>query len=393
MRTRRWWRVSAVLLAIGLMVPAGGAAQAQTTYEVFVGQFLEGGPAAESMRFFPDTISVHPGDTLHFTSNGFHTATLLPVGTGPVQWIESQATLGTSQPYAFAQPDPDDGPTSYKLGNAAIFATDPTCGGAGQPACSFDGSSVLNSGAPFFGPFDFTVEVEVAAGSTFYVVCIIHGAMMRMRVEVVGGGAAASDPAYIEDANEAALTQDLDTANALHERFSGRASSHISPDGTRVWDAWAGVDSRHVVLYGFYPSRLRIDRGDTVQWHFDSLTYEDHTVTLPLSTGREIARNAPLACDPDGDGGAGPDNPPDLEEPPFCSDPGQLEFEIDDRFVNPSGNGVFKGRDLENSGVLGANSFLGDANYELRFPKASPDGGFKYLCLIHPFMRGRVIVG
>lgn len=391
MRTRAWLRACALALTVGLMAPVG-TARAQATYEVLVGQFLEGPFPAESMRFFPDTIRVHPGDTLHFTTTGFHTATLLPVGTGPVEWFDTQATLGTAQPYAFAQPDPDDGPTSYKLGNAAISPTDPTCGGAGQPACSFGGTSVLNSGAPFFGPMDFTVSVDVAAGSSFYVVCIIHGASMRMRVEVVASGQAASDPADIEDANEQALAQDLDTAAALHERFSGRRTSHVAPDGTRVWDAWAGVDSRYVALFGFYPSRLRIRPGDSVQWHFDSLTYEDHTVTLPLGTGREIVRNAPLVCDPDGDAGPGPDNPPDQEEPPFCSDPTQLEFEIDDRFVHPSGNGVFRGNDLENSGVLGANSFLGDSNYRLRFTRPSPDGGFKYLCLIHPFMRGRVIV-
>lgn len=392
MRSRRGLRLGVLALAVGLLVPAG-VAEAQTTYQVTVGQFLEGGAPAESDRFFPGAITVHQGDTLHFKSPGFHTATLLPVGQGPVEWFDTQATLGTNQPFALVQPDLDDGPTSFKFGNAAIFPTDQACGAEGQTACSFNGTSVLNSGAPFFGPLDFTATVNVSAGSSFYVVCIVHGAQMRMRVDVVGASEEASDPADLRAANRAALEQDIDTAQALHARFSARQRSHVTPDGRRVWDAWAGVDSGHIALLAMYPQTLRIDKGDSVQWHFDSLTYEDHTVTFPIGTAREIVRNAPLVCDPDGDAGPGPDTPPDMEEPPFCADPTQLEFELDDRFVPPAGNSVFRGNDLESSGVLGSNSPLGDANYELRFSSRSPNAGFKYICMIHPFMVGRVVVG
>lgn len=390
MRTYRKATLLVLTFVVGTVLQ-GGIAQGQTTYEVVVGQFLEGAPAAESMRFFPGDIDVHQGDTLHFTTNGFHTATFLPTGTGPVEWFDTQATLATDQPFALIEPDEDDGADAFKFNNGAIFASDPACGGPAQPACSFDGSSVVNSGAPFFGPMDFAATVAAGAGSSFYLVCIIHGPDMRMKVDVVGAGEPASDPGDLEQANAAALRQDIDTANALHERFSSRRTSHAAVGGGRVWDAWAGVDSKHVALYGFYPQKLNVDKGDRVQWHFDSLSFEDHTVTMPTGTGREIVNNAPIACDPDGDAGPGPDNPPELEAPPFCNDPSQLEIELDDRFLPQLGNGAFRGADLESSGVRGANS--GDRNYVLRFPKRSPDAGFKYLCLIHPFMRGRVVVG
>jgi hypothetical protein len=98
-------------------------------------------------------------------------------------------------------------------------------------------------------------------------------------------------------------------------------------------------------------------------------------------------------CDPDGDAGAGPDVPPELAEPPFCNDPTQLEFELDDRFIAPQGNGVFRGGDLESSGARGRHAALGNDAYSLTFRATSPGTGFKYLCLIHPFMRGRVVVG
>jgi plastocyanin len=392
MRARRKATLLVLTFAVGSVLQ-GGVAHAQTTYDVLVGQFLEAAPASESMRFFPGDIDVHQGDTLRFTTDGFHTATFLPPDVGPVEWFDSQASLGTNQPFALVEPDEDDGPDAFKINNNAVFPSDPDCGGPAQPACTFDGSSVLNSGAPFFGPFDFAASVDVGAGSSFYVVCIVHGSNMRMKVDVVGAGDPASDPGDLEDANAAALRQDVDTANALHERFSGRRTSHAAVGGARVWDAWAGVDSNHVALYGFYPRTLRIDRGDRVQWHFDSLSFEDHTATIPSRTAREIVRNAPVVCDPDGDAGPGPDNPPDLEEPPFCSDPAQLEIEFDDRFVPGVGNGTFTGgADLESSGVRGANAFA-DRNYVVRFAERSSDRGFRYLCLIHPFMRGRVVVG
>lgn len=391
MRTRRKATLLVLAFAVGTVFQ-GGVAQGQTTYDVLVGQFLEAAPAAESMRFFPGDISVHEGDTLRFTTNGFHTATFLPTGVGPVEWFDSQATLGTDQPFALVEPDQDDGGDAFKFNNEAIFPSDPDCGGEGQPACSFDGSSEVNSGAPFFGPFDFAASVDVGPGNSFYIVCIIHGPNMRMKVDVVGDGKPASDPADLEKENAAALRQDVNTANALHERFSSRRTSHVAVGGKRVWDAWAGVDSNHVALYGFYPRKLRIAKDDRVQWHFDSLSFEDHTVTMPLGKARQIVRNAPIACDPDGDAGSGPDNPPELDAPPFCNDPSQLEVEIDDRLIPPHGDRVFRGADLESSGVRGANA-PGDRNYVVRFPERSPNAGFKYICLIHPFMRGRVVVG
>lgn len=395
-RHRRFLRVAFALTAVaGFLLPATSAGAA-TTYEIAVGMFLEGAPA-ESMRFLPGTIDVHRGDTLHFTlSEGFHTATFLPVGEGVVEWFEANATYGSSQPFAPVAANPDSESHPVKFGNSVLDPTSTTCGAPGQPACSFDGTDVLNSGTPvFFGlDLEFNATVDVSPGSSFWVVCIWHGAPMRMRVNVVASSDPASVQADLDAASAAIVRQDTDTALALQARFSAKQSFHTRPNGTRVWDAWAGVGTRHLELFANYPRTLRIDRGDVVQWHFDSLVTEDHTVTFPLDKGLEILDSSNLVCDPDGDAGPGPDNPPDLEGPPFCSDPDQLEIQIPGRFVFQRGDGTFTGRDLENSGGRGANSalFEGDSNYQLRFAERSPDGGFEYICLIHPFITGKVVV-
>lgn len=394
---RRFVHIAFALTVVAAFLLPVTSAGAATTYEIAVGVFLEGAPA-ESMRFLPGTIDVHQGDTLHFTlSGGFHTTTFLPVGEGVVEWFDANATYGSSQPFAPVAANPDSESHSVKFGNSVLFPTSDTCGAPGQPACSFDGTTVLNSGTPvFFGAdLEFSATVDVGAGSSFWVVCIWHGSPMRMRVDVVAGSEPASDQAEIDAATAATIRQDTDTAAALHAKFSAKRTFHTRPNGTRVWDAWAGVGNRHLELFAFYPQTLRIDRGDVVQWHFDSLVTEDHTVTLPLDKGLEIVDSSLLVCDPDGDTGPGPDNPPDLEGPPFCSDPAQLEIQIPSRFVFPRGDGRFRGRDLENSGGRGANSqlFGGDGNYNVRFVARSSAGGFEYVCLIHPFMQASVVVG
>ena len=368
-----------------MLVPSATAVAVTSTYDVVVGQFLAGAPA-ESMRFFPSTIDVHQGDVLHFTSDSFHTATLLPVGAGPVEWFDANAT--GDAPYAILQRDKDDGARAYVFSTPVALPTDPTCGGPSQPICSFDGTSVLNSGIPLAGPMEMSVSVDVAPGNTIYVVCLIHGAMMRMGVHVVKASRPASDPAALAAGNAAAIAQDTDSAAALDAKFSSMYTSHETATGT-VWDAWAGVENRYVTLYGMYPKKLKIARGDTVQWHFDQLNYEIHTVTFPMDTAKAVADNSFFpVCDT----GAGADSPPDLPGPPFCSDPSQLELQLDNRFVAPHGDGSFEGTDYQNSGVRGGVSPIGDANYDLSFGYRSGDTPFQYICLVHEFMRGRIVV-
>jgi plastocyanin len=374
------------VLLLSLLLPTTDALAAPKTFHVKVGRFLRGAPA-ESMRFFPETIRVHQGDILHFTSDGFHTATLLPVGSGPIEWLDRHA--GPGDPYAGFLRDRDDGPRAYVFSTAVALPTDPTCGGSGQSACSFDGSSVLNSGVPLTGPLDTAVSVDVAPGRTFYAVCLIHGAMMHMKVNVVANTKPRSDPDRIKAVNTAALAQDHDTAMALDAKFSGRRTWHRH-NGTKVWDAWAGVDSSHIALYGMYPDKLKIARGQKVQWHFDELTFEDHTVSFPAATAYRVTSNSfVLVCE----SASGQDDPPQLPGPPFCNNPADLEIQFDNRFVKSIGDGSFARADFQNSGARGTTSPLGDRNYTLKFTKRSGDAPFQYICLIHPFMRGRVRVG
>ena len=379
----------------------GGVAQAATNYNVTVG-FPIGGAAcdpatgafdacwAESMRFFPDRLTVHKGDTLTF-SGGFHTATALPANADAQDWIDKNATaLGA--PYTFLAPNVDDPDFPAKLNNFA--ALPPVDCGVPEAPCSYTGNDVVNSGALPFGPGAFTMSVDAKVGDVFWVVCLIH-THMRMKVTVVADDAAASQQSSIDSATQQTLREDTELAQGVDAKLN-HPSSH-TVNGKKVWDAFAGYDTHNVTLYRMYPRKMSVTKGSTVRWHLSELVYEIHTVTFPKAEAFEVANdfgNTP-SCDPDGAGSA-PNNPPDTEAPPFCNDPSQLEFLVTGRGVFPQGDGVLtSATDFENSGVRGVDLSAptqGHAPYDLKFAKPSGDKPYKYICLVHPFMSGSVKV-
>jgi plastocyanin len=370
-----------------MLIPSLAASAETTGYQVQVGAFHQGTPS-ETMRFLPARLRVHRGDTITFSSESFHTATFLPEEAEAEEWIEDNVSR-VDAPYSVFVSDPDEGERGLKFNNRVAFPTDPTCGSADQP-CLYDGTQELNSGVFVFRPGSFTATVDVAPGESFWVICLVHQAM-RMRITVVDDTAAASTQAEIDQAKEQQVASDADEAAAMHSRLSTRRSKHTTASGKRVWDAWAGFDMPGVSLLAMYPRKLSIRKGDSVRWHFGSLEYEVHTVTFPRSKGLDIANNSFVpGCDPDGDSGTEPDSPPQMEGPPFCEDPRQLELDLDPRFTDQGDGIVRSARDFENSGVRG--DFLSRAPFDLRFPAGSPDAGFKYVCMIHPFMQGNIVV-
>lgn len=386
--------LSLTAVAGGMLAAAPTASAGHSAVTVQVGAQL--GPRslpAESMRFFgPDTITVHQGDRITFDFRGFHTATMLPAGVGADDWLADNAS--PTGPFGFAKTDPDDGANEYKDNFPAIVTqTQADCGGAGQTPCNYTGDDVLNSGAPFELPGTFTVTVNSEPGTSFWVVCLIHH-NMRKRVRVVADPASATPQSAIDDVRREQAARDLDWAEATHTKYSGRQTSHETASGRRVWDAWAGVDSRNVSLYAFYPKRLNIQKGDVVRWHFGSLVHEDHTVSMPDPQVFSRLNFDEFMCDPDGDQGTGPDTVPDNDPQtgePVCPEGSTLEVDISHDFWGGQGNGVLSGlNDAEHSGIRGVQAAQlsppagGIDSFDVRFGAKSGNRPFKYFCFLHP---------
>jgi plastocyanin len=373
----------ASLFVASVPTPAGAA---PADYRIRVGGFLAkraNGAPAEGMRFYTPRLKVHRGDTIKFKIRGFHTATLTPAGVGLKRWVRRNAS-GVGEPWSFSVRDRDDGRGHLKFNNAALFPNQQGCGSGANP-CTWNGNSVVNSGA-FLAKPRFVVRINARPGSTFGFVCLIHPNRMWKRVRVVGQNRAATKQGAIDRYKDRQLNEDAANAAAAHRRLSATRSWHRGPSGKRVWDAYAGFDGDGFGLLAMYPRRLRIRKGQYVAWHFRQ-RYEDHTVTFPFKRARRLSQIGPV-CDE----GAGPDQPPEVQGPPFCNPPTELEFDIVPRFWQHRGGKVHKRRDFDNSGVEGANFHPGKDPYRLKFKKVSNRKGFKYLCMIHPFMQGRVRV-
>lgn len=401
---RRGKRRSAALVAAavlaGVMVGPAGPAKAQGTLDVQVGAPLfemAGGAPADGMRFMAPPLTVHKGDTLNFGFAGFHTATLLPKNQDADAWIDANAS-GLDEPYNDIVLDPDDtgldpgssaAKPAVKFNNAVAFQSDPTCGFAPAPACTYDGSSVLSSGLPFSEDQQpLSVVVDANPGDTFWVICLLHLGM-RLQVNVVADEEATTTQAEVDAYRDATTASDAQAAAELHAKHVNR---RVKRNG--AWQAFGGIDGDGFALLGMYPAKLKIKKGDRVRWRFDRLPYELHTVSFPKSRAREIIQgDFVFACDPDGDTGPGPDNPPEMEAPPFCNDPSQLEIEITAFTAHQYGNGVFRGSDFETSGARRSAAGGNSAPYTLKFAKRSSKKGFKYMCMIHGgFMDGTVVV-
>lgn len=397
-----------VLALVSTMLAAPLAHAASTTYNISVGsgfwgvgdrcdqQSGKGCTLGESMKFFPRTLTVHKGDVLHFTSEGFHTATLLPKNVGADDWIDNNASQPT-QPYSLAVADPDDGTSPVKIDfNTAVFLPSQfTCGGASQGPCTYDGSAPLNSGVPLQGNLDFSATVDANPGDFFYVICLVHH-HMRMKVNVVPDSQATTTQTDIDSAKSAGISQDMDEAAALANKLNARQSSHSIGGGKKVWDVFNGFDTNDFSLYAQFPSKVTIHKGDKVRWHFAQLVSEVHSTVFPASQADEWANSVgnPPYCDPDkttsGDGPQ-PGAPATSTDFPFCSGgPVQIELPFPDANAYGTGNGKVSSKtDVEGSPIEGPEG-LGTAPYTLSFPVP---GVYSYACGIHgSLMRGTVVV-
>jgi plastocyanin len=405
--------VLALVLATGLLaLPTkavashAGALTVQVSNPIFVGnncdpQTGQGCRFGESMRFLSPNLRVHQGDTITFDFQGFHTATLLPTDADWLDFRQTQ-TGGVGRPYSLVIPDPDDtaeegaaaDKPAVKLNPNAGFpnvgGTIAQCGAVDNP-CTYDGSDVVNSGLPF-GPGGFTVDVDASAGEDFWVMCLLHTHMV-FKVTVVADDAATSTQADIDAAKASGIAIDQEWAENTDAKLLTKQSSHTTADGKKVYDVYAGAESHFANLDAFYPKKVNVPKGATVRYHFDDLVYEDHTVTGPTPGALDLLGEFFVpGCDPDGDTGPGPDGPPELPDPPFCTNPLALEFDISSRAAFATGDGTLSGaNDLENSGVKGAQ--FGLTPYDVKFKGTSSKKGWKFFCLIHgPGMSNRVVV-
>lgn len=362
---------------------------------------FKGCRTGESMRFLANTLKVHKGDTLTFDFAGFHTASLLPTDTDWLTFRQDNAG-GVGRAYSVFVPDPDDSTEegapadkpAVKINNAVAFPSidgaPVTCGATDDP-CSYDGKDVVNSGFPFAAPPNvFTVKVDANPGQRFFVMCFIHPHMI-LRINIVDDATPATTQTEIDTARAQMIAFDQEWAEETDAKLINGQSSHTTASGQKVYDVSVGYDSHWANLNGFYPARTTVPKGATVRFHYSQSIYEDHTTTMPAPGAFQLFDEFfVFNCDPDGDGGAGPDTPDPGTGPPCGGDNSKVEIDMSSRVMFGTGNGTFRGKnDIEHSGIRSAQ--YSNADFDVKFNAKSNKKGWKVFCMLHP-MQTRIVV-
>jgi plastocyanin len=403
----------ALLMAAGLVagaaaLPANPAlANHEGTLAIDVGRGF-GNLDGMSFRFLsPYTIRVHRGDTVTFNLSPVMSAGLLPTDTSAQDWLDDNwySQTGAYSPIAA---DDEAGELVDNFGKIDA-PSDPACGNAGEPACDYDGRSFVYSGTIFGqGPpgdgalpdFPFSVTIDAQPGDRIWVVNLVFPGE-RMKIVVVPNGEPATTQAEIDTAEAAQFAHDQEWALATHSKMKAKRTSHVAADGTRVWDAWAGMDSEHASLWEFYPRNLRVKKGQRIRWHFSQLMNEIHTVSMPVPAifpEDPASFFGPFECDSPTAADVEATFTPEGGEEPQCPEGTTVEFEFGP-FLTGVGNGTWSGMgDVEHSGFRGADlqhlspPLEYNDPFTVKMNKTTGKTPMEYICYIHDEMNGFVSV-
>lgn len=342
---------------------------------------------AAFLAYFPDQVTVHPGDTIVYRSNFTGEPHSISFGSIVTDVVDAFRALTPEELESEGPPPPElmaafeavpsmlpEGP-----GDANQSSINPCFVAAGEdlpedesaqcdvtePA-PFDGTEVFyNSG---FLPDGETFELQLADDiepGTYVGFCTLHFVEMISEVTVVPADQEIPSAGEVDDEGQEQL-------DALIEQLEPAAEDPESPGDGEVQAGAGSEELPNAMVVEFLPDEIEVGVGDEVTWTFVG----PHTVSfnapeearVPISRGDDggfhlvAAALAPAGFDPP----PPPDPPPDEEGPP-------PDIE----------GGVWDGSGFFSSGIAFGGGFT------VTF---SEEGSYEYVCLIHPEMEGTVTV-
>jgi plastocyanin len=349
---------SAAAVAVLVVVPASASA---ATKDVDMGTPPSAQKAfrptgADANAFFPSSTTIHVGDSVRFVPVGFHNLDLPKKGGKPTALIAptGQAIAGALDAA---------GAAFWFNGQQNLQFNLPALAPAGfGKKFTYTGAKGVQSGLPLSNrPKPVTVKFAKAGTFTYY--CDVHTGM-KASVKVLAKSkkvpSAKAHAQLIKDQASKALA----VAKALPKTKTPANTVDVGVAGK------GGVE-----LFAMVPEKTTVPVGTTVTFRMSPGTYEDHTATF------------------------GPGNPE--KEPTSYLGVIAKSFEgatLDQKGVYPSeapgttatlvpalhGNGFW------NSGVLDGSSATPLPNSS-KVTFGAP-GTYNFYCLIHPFMKGSVVV-
>jgi plastocyanin len=239
---------------IGVVATIPASASTQLTWNITVGgeNFAS---FASLNRFYVSDITVHPGDTINFNWQGFHTVTFNPpAGKSVLDYVFPPGLTGSTTL---------DTPTTFVNGT-------PSGGGPGSPPPP---------------PFTMTIGTNLPNG-TYHFQCMLHQ-YMHGAIHVTRGELPHTDGENKTRAN-AQIAADVARSVALNNALLRRDREDV---------ALVGAGDHTIDFINYYPSEVRVQAGEAVTFKLADFG-DPHSVTFgyanaPLSPPGEIISSAP----------------------------------------------------------------------------------------------------
>lgn len=345
-----------MVAATSLMALAPAAAHAATR-SVTMGEpasavsTFEQKYSGDANAFFPERVTIHPGDSVKFIPVGFHTVDIPAKGQKPAPLVLPAGTISGIKDAA--------GSDFWFNGQADLQFNPALLANLYGQSVTYDPSKGVETGLPVIpNPQPVTVKFDKAGTYTYF--CNVHPGM-KATVAVVKNKRRIPSAKKVAKTVKQQVRRDLKILKGLSKRSIAANTVSVGNAGPH------GVD-----WYGMLPGTLNVKVGQTVTFRMAPKSREDHTATF------------------------GPGNPNDA-----TSYIGQIaaSFQgasLDQRGVYPSDattatlSPTLHGNGFWNTGVMDASSATPlPSSGKVTFGAA---GTYDYYCLIHPFMHGVINV-
>lgn len=353
-------RYLALLVVVAaLLAPAGAQA---ATKSVIAGPAASKPPKGfpkdgDTNAFYRKNVTVHVGDKVRWTLNGFHTVTFAAKGKKPPPFISPDlanriagANDAAGAPFWF------NGQPRLILDPQGAFPV----GGK-----TYDGSKPASSGAPLADGKPKPYTLKFTKTGRFGYVCTIHPGM-KGTVKVLAKSRRVPSAA----ADKTAAKEEFAKSVALGKKLGASAG----PTGNEVW---AGNDSREVAVLRFFPAKKSVPVGTTLTLAMPKSTTEIHTFSFGPAAYLKTVADGIFA--------------PDSAVPPAVVLNPLIIFPSDPPPTLGGPTGANHGNGYVNTGILDRDTATpSPGSTQIKFDKA---GTYDYICLVHPFMTGQIIVG
>lgn len=318
--------------------------------------------AATANAFSQKQVTIHVGDSVSWIRRGFHTITFNTTGAADIPFImrDLNATYKGFTDPAGASFWFNGQPRSV-FNPAGAFPQ----GGKSEDGSKVTGSGLDLTGGPASGPPKPYVLKFTKVG-VFKYECVVHPGM-DASVKVVPK--AKSIPSRKADAATVAKTL------AAEAKVAKALLAFTPPANTATVSG--GNDKGQIAILKFFPDTVHVAVGGTVKFTVLGKT-EPHTFTFgPAAMRKQVSDNFVTPVPSAG-------GPPTLVLNPL------VVFPTDPPPALPPYGGTAHGNGFFSTGIIQGGTPPPPSMSAITFSKA---GTYEFQCMIHPEMKGKVIVG